>query len=151
VADHQLTLPTPDRQSGRDFSGQRFVRHVAATASWAPWRIRGFESSDTGIAAATGGLAGMRVVRANGVQPAVRQSHDTEFCFYYVLSGAVTVELDRGPKVLAADDSIAIPGGLTYALADASADLALLEITLPGEVGEIGRRNAAAPGSPQVP
>jgi len=148
VADHQLTLPTPDRQSGREFSGQRFVRHVAATASWSPWRIRGFECSDTGIAAATGGLAGMRVVRANGAPPAVRQSHDTEFCFYYVLSGAVTVELDRGPQVLAADDSFAIPGGLTYALADASADLALLEITLPGEVGETGRRNAAAPGSP---
>jgi mannose-6-phosphate isomerase-like protein (cupin superfamily) len=148
LADHELTLPTPDRYPDRDFSGQRFVRHVAATALWSPWRIRGFESSDTGIAAATGGLAGIRVVRAKGAQPAVRQSHDTELCFYYVLSGAATVELDRGPQVLAADDSIAIPGGMTYALADASADLTLLEITLPGEVGEIGPRNAAAPGSP---
>ena len=102
------------------------------------WRIRGFEASDTGIAAATGGLAGVRVVRAKGAQAAVRQSHDTELCFYYVLSGTVTVELDGGPQVLAADDSIAIPGGMTYALADASADLTLLDITLPGDVGEIG-------------
>ena len=68
----------------------------------------------------------------------MRQSHDTELCFYYVLRGAVTVELDGGPQVLAADDSIAIPGGMTYALADASADLTLLDITLPGDVGEIG-------------
>lgn len=136
LADHELTLPTPDRYPERDFSGQRFVRHVAATASWSPWRIRGFEASDTGIAAATGGLAGMRVVRAKGAEAAVRQNHDTELCFYYVLRGAVTVELDGGPQVLAADDSIAIPGGMTYALADASADLTLLDITLPGDVGE---------------
>jgi hypothetical protein len=33
-----------------------------------------------------------------------------------------------------ADDSIAIPGGMAYALAEASSDLELLEITLPGEV-----------------
>jgi len=90
----------------------------------------------------------MRVVRPQSPQAAVRQSHDTEFCFYFVLNGMVTVELEGAAHVLTADDSIAIPGGMVYALADASADLALLEITLPGEVGEIGRRNAAPPGSP---
>ena len=133
-ADHDLALPTPDRYTSRDFGGQRFVRHLAAAATWAPWRIRGFEAADSGIAVATGGLGGMRVVRAKGAQAAVRQSHDTEFCFYFVLRGQVTFELEGVSHVLAADDSIAIPGGMAYALADASADLELLEITLPGEV-----------------
>jgi mannose-6-phosphate isomerase-like protein (cupin superfamily) len=77
-------------------------------------------------------------VRAQGAQPATRQSHDTEFCFYFVLSGTVTVELGDATHVLTADDSIAIPGCMAYALADASVDLELLEITLPGEVGKIG-------------
>lgn len=137
-ADHELALPTPDRYPERDFGGQRFVRHVAAAATWAPWRVRGFEVTDTGIADATDGLAGIRVVRAKGAQAAVRQSHDTEFCFYFVLSGAVTIELDGVTHVLTADDSIAIPGGMTYALAGASVDLELLEITLPGDAGDIG-------------
>jgi mannose-6-phosphate isomerase-like protein (cupin superfamily) len=135
LADHELSLPTPDRYPERDFSGQRFARHIAAVATWAPWRIRGFEASDTGIAEATSGLAGICVVRRKGPQAAVRQSHDTEFCFYFVLSGAVTVELEGVPHILTVDDSIAIPRGMAYALADASVDLALLEITLPGEVG----------------
>ena len=134
LADHELTLPTKGRYPERDFSGQRFVRHVAAAASWAPWRIRGFEASDTGITAATGGLAGIRVVRPQGPQAAVRQSHDTEFCFYFVLRGTVVLELEGAAHVLTADDSIAIPGGMAYALADASVNLELLEITLPAEV-----------------
>jgi len=46
----------------------------------------------------------------------------------------VTVELGGAAHVLTLDDSIAIPGGMAYALADASSDLELLEITLPGEV-----------------
>lgn len=137
-ADHEMRLPTPDRYPERVFSGQRFVRHIAAKATWAPWRIRGFEATDTGITAATGGLAGIRVVRAKDAQAATRQRHDTEFCFYFVLGGAVTVGFDGATHVLTADDSIAIPGGMNYALADASVDLELLEITLPGEVGKIG-------------
>jgi hypothetical protein len=35
---------------------------------------------------------------------------------------------------LTADDCITIPGGMAYALADASRDLALLEVTLPAAV-----------------
>ena len=62
-ADHAMTLPTPHLLPERDFGGQRFVRHVAAAATWLPWRASGFEMRDTGIAAATDGLAGARVVR----------------------------------------------------------------------------------------
>ena len=63
IADHVLQLPTPHLLPERRFAGQRFVRHVAASARWEPWRLPGFEARDTGIGAATEGLAGVRVVR----------------------------------------------------------------------------------------
>ncbi|MDQ3469643.1 MAG: cupin, partial [Actinomycetota bacterium] len=56
--DHDVQLPTAARRPDRDFGGQRFVHHVAAGASWAPWRAVGFECRDTGIGDATKGLAG---------------------------------------------------------------------------------------------
>lgn len=133
MADHTLTLPGTDVQPDRDFGGQRFVRHVAARAPWAPWRIAGFEAQDTGIAAATHGLAGIRVVRPAGQPAAMRQSHDTEFCFYFVLSGGVTLQFDDRLHRLGVDDSVTIPGGMAYGLCAASADLTLLEVTLPAE------------------
>ncbi len=131
MADHALSLPTADLQPERDFGGQRFVRHIAAQAPWVAWRMAGFEAQDTGIGAATSGLAGIRVVRPAGPGASGRQSHATEFCFYFVLSGAVTLQLDGMPQVLAADDCVTIPGGLAYSLVDTSRDLRLLEITLP--------------------
>ena len=134
MADRNMPLPNADLQPGRDFSGQRFVFHVAADAPWAPWRIEGFEVRDTEIGAATGGLAGVRVVRPQGRPPANSQSHDTEFCFYFVLSGGVSLQLDGQTHRLESDDSITIPGGMAYALAECSPDLTLLEVSLPAEV-----------------
>ena len=53
----------------------------------------------------------------------------------------MTVELDGATHaLLAPDDSIAIPGGMAYALADPTADLELLEITLPGKVGKTAQK-----------
>ena len=131
MADHSITLPSPDLPPNHDFGGQRFVRHIAADATWSPWRIAGFEASDTGIAQATDGLAGIRVVRTNGTPVDRLQHHDTEFCFYFVLSGSVTLQIEGAPHPMGVDDSVTIPGGMAYALAAASRDLTLLEITLP--------------------
>ena len=58
-----LTLPTSDLRPDRDFGGQRFVHHQAASADWQPAWLPGFEARDTGISAATQGLAGVRVLR----------------------------------------------------------------------------------------
>ena len=63
-ADHSLALPTAILDPQRDFSGQRFVRHVASEARWTASRTPGFEYRDLGIAAATDGLAGGVVKRA---------------------------------------------------------------------------------------
>ena len=134
MADHELALPGLDLPPDHDFAGQRFVLHNAASASWLPWRVDGFEFRDTGIAQATDGLAGVRVVRTTGHAATTAQRHSAEFCFYFVLSGSLTVQCDSRANRLISDDCITIPGGMDYTLGDCSADLELLEVTLPAAV-----------------
>uniref|UniRef100_UPI0037098B67 cupin domain-containing protein n=1 Tax=Paraburkholderia caledonica TaxID=134536 RepID=UPI0037098B67 len=59
--------------------------------------------------------------------------HDTEFCFFFVLAGSFDVAQGEQHWRLTADDSIAIPGNLPYTFTQCSADLELLEVTLPAD------------------
>ena len=114
------------------FGGQRFVRHQGSRGRWQPWRLPGFEAQDTGIADATHGLAGVRVLRpAHAQTSSERQWHDTELCMYYVLQGSVGVRLDGAPVELGEDDCLTLAAGQGYGFERASSDLRLLEITLP--------------------
>jgi mannose-6-phosphate isomerase-like protein (cupin superfamily) len=134
IADWSTTLPTRAVSADRDFGGQRFVRHVAAGAAYAPWRIAGWEFRDTGIASATRGLAGVRVARPTARTASRWIVHDTEFSHLVVLAGAVTIEIEGGPIERLGDaDSIAIPGGTRYRLVEPTADCELLDVTLPAE------------------
>ncbi len=133
MVDHEMSLPTPAQHPVRDFEGQQFVRHIAAEAIWRPWRIAGFEVSDTGIGAATRGLAGVRVVRHSGATGERTQAHNTEFCFYFVLAGTFDVVQGIQRYSLAADDSITLPANVGYAFESCSPDLHLLEVTLPAD------------------
>jgi mannose-6-phosphate isomerase-like protein (cupin superfamily) len=135
IADHVLALPTPRLLPERDFGGQRFVRHIAAEAPWAPWRADGFEARDIGIGAATDGLAGARVVRPRaGSAEAMFRAHGGEFLFLFVLKGEVALDVQRhGAHRLAASDSCVIPTGAGYALR-AEAGSEILEVTLPAEL-----------------
>ena len=131
-ADLVMDLPTDRLDAGRDFGGQRFVRHVAADALWSPWRVEGFEQRDTGIGAATGGLAGVRVARRVGDVPAAPWSHAGELLFLFVLEGSLALRPAEGGEVpLRAGDSVTVPAGLAHALVDVSDDAELLEVTLP--------------------
>ena len=132
-ADHAMTLPTPHLLPERDFGGQRFVRHVAAEAMWLPWRAPGFEMRDTGIAAATDGLAGARVVRPSegGAAKAMFRPHRGEFLFLFALAGEAGIgSQELGRHRLAANDSCVTPAGVDYTL-EAGASAELLEVTLP--------------------
>ena len=131
IADRSMPLPNSDLQPGRDFDGQQFVFHVAANAAWKPWRVQGYEVQDTGIGTATAGLAGVRVVRPLVAGTIAHQSHASEFCFYFVLSGTVSLVAQGQTYPLASDDSITLPDGVPYALTEVSHDLTLLEVTLP--------------------
>lgn len=125
--EHELQLPTSQVLPARQFSGQHFVRHQASTAQWTPWRVAGFEMRDTGIAAATRGLASVRVVRATTATTAVIAGHADELLFYFVLQGEGAFAYHRQP--LQAGDSRVISTGLAHTL-HAQAGLEILEVSL---------------------
>ncbi|MFN7927695.1 MAG: cupin domain-containing protein [Blastocatellia bacterium] len=127
-ADHELTLPTSQALPERLFSGQRFVRHRAQEAPWEPWRVPGFVMRDTGITAATSGLAGARVVRAATATTAAVEGHAGELLFFFVLQGEVAIDAAAHP--LQAGNSCVIPAQMNYTL-QAGAGLEMLEVSLP--------------------
>ncbi len=138
LVDHELTLPNPEYQPSREFHGQRFVFHEATKAPWVPWRC-GFEARDTGIGAATNGLAGAIAVRACGESDSRLIAHDAEFVFWFVLSGHAGLRLagEAGAAArvesLAEGDAVAIPAGLAFSLSSASDGFQMLEVSLPAE------------------
>ena len=139
-ADPDLALPTSPLRPDRDFSGQRFVRHVAAEATWQPFRLEGFECRDIGIAAATNGLAGVRVARLRGAPPKKRYRHDADFLFTFVLSGSLTLDVDgRGARPATDGTAFVLPPGNLYAFSDCSSDLELLEVALPAAFETVSR------------
>ena len=130
IADWSLALPNGRGDPSREWSGQRFVRHVAADARYQPWRLNGWEYRDTGIGHATGGIAGVRVACVT------TGSHETasqgaEFAMLVVLRGEVTFESDGMDERLRESSSAAIPRGTAYRLLDATQDCELLDVTLP--------------------
>jgi mannose-6-phosphate isomerase-like protein (cupin superfamily) len=139
-SDPGMTLPTGRNAPEREFSGQRFVYHVASQAIWKASRLHGFQQRDTGIGAATNGLAGARVLRSDaGTVPdrrgsAATNAHAGEFAFYFVLSGATILESrDLGAHELSAGDSCVVPTRTDFAI-QPTAGLELLEVTLPAEL-----------------
>jgi quercetin dioxygenase-like cupin family protein len=132
IADWACPLPTGLDLPGRDFGGQRFVRHVASTATYLPWLLDGWEYRDTGIGAATDGLAAARVARPAGPTDERWIAQGTEFAQLVVLVGKVTFQAEGGEPIDLRDgDSVAIPGGLAHRLTAPSSDTELLDVTLP--------------------
>lgn len=133
--DHELELPTPSRRPDRDFAGTRFCHHTAADAVWTPWRVPGFESRDTGIGVATGGIAGVHVARpipGAASTDGVMTSHDTDILFTFVKEGSLSLRADgQSPHALVAGDAFVIPPHLPVAYDACSDDCELLEVALP--------------------
>lgn len=125
-ADHEMALPNGQIDRGRDFGGQRFLHHVAATAPWIPWH--GAEAQETGLGEATAGLAEARILRP-GASPVIDiPPHDGELVFGFVLEG--TVRLDHGEgHALGPADAFVIPPGEAWRLAGMSGDFRLLHVT----------------------
>ena len=135
LADHEIGLPTGRSDPDRDFDGQRFVRHHAATASWQPWRAVGFQFRDIGIGKATVGLAGVRVVRPAGAERTQPASHQAEFMFGFVLRGTMSLECEGHERFdLVEGDTFVVPAGLAHAWTECSADLEVLDVTLPEQI-----------------
>jgi len=134
TVDHEMTLPTPTVKRDRRFDGQIFCHSLAREAQWAPWRLEGFEARDTGIGAATGGVASVQVARASGPAAGQVTSHSSDILFAFVLSGAMTLRGEgQGAHALTEGDAFVIPPLMKTSLTDASPDLQLLEVSLPAE------------------
>ena len=113
-ADHDMNLPNGRAMPGREFGGQRFVRHIAEGVEWKDGEFPGFESRDTGIFTATNGLAYARVLRAatGGILPA-NYAHKREFVFYFVLKGGAKLYSNTGgEQEFSVGDSVVVPTGV---------------------------------------
>lgn len=139
--EHDLALPTPMVDPWRSFGGQRFVRDVAASATWVPWLVDGLARRATGVAAATDGLAGVRVIRAASAAPANAVTwlrHSGEFHFTVLLHGSASLHVRESGGVTRTHsvgplDAIALPPGSEWAWSAWSDDFELLEVTLPDD------------------
>lgn len=138
VADHDLELPTPTIRADRDFDGQHFVRHVAADAVTSGWVDRSLAARDTGIGAATGGLAGVVVVSGRSAPTADRLTHDGEFVLIVGLRGDATLDVDGTSVALGARGSVAVPPGSTWCWVSHGSDHEALVVSLPADAVRAG-------------
>jgi quercetin dioxygenase-like cupin family protein len=112
--EHDLALPGG---VDRVFDGQRFVRHVATSASWRS--LGDLEARDLGIASA-------RVVRGSG--RVTCSPHAGEVVFGFVLKGTATLHASgRTPEPLAAGDAYVVPPETAWSL-DGCDSLELLDV-----------------------
>lgn len=134
TVDHEMELPTPSLRPDREFGGQRFCRSELEKTVWTPWRVPGFEARDTGIGAATAGVASVQVARPVSHGHSQVTSHTADILFTFVLAGSVTLVGDgQGAHALTEGDAFVIPPRLKTALTDGSGDLQLLEVALPAD------------------
>jgi quercetin dioxygenase-like cupin family protein len=129
--DHEMTLPTQHYRPEREWDGQRFVHDIGKEGTFHPFRIPGFEARDTGINAATKGVASVMVARPKGEAPWT--VHEGDILFTFVMTGGMTLEGEgKAPYRLEPGDAFVIPPGMATRYSDATPDLELLEVTLPG-------------------
>ena len=132
-AEHQITLPTAQLKPNRDFSGQRFVRHVAEQAPWQTWRYSGFEARNTGIDAATSGYASAMTIRANKSTIMSESRHEHQLMFLFISSGSATLATgnDHETKQLQTGTSVTLPSLLDFKLEISADDTQFLLVELP--------------------
>ncbi|KAI0145185.1 RmlC-like cupin domain-containing protein [Xylariaceae sp. FL1272] len=133
--DHEMELPTPHYRPDREWDGQRFVLSRLDDATWGPWRMPGFEARDTGIEIGTKGVAAVRIIRPTAQEAQIGSvtSHDSDILFTFVLSGTCTLHGEGQDALrLAEGDAYTLPPNLKTSLTDCSAEMNLLEVSLPG-------------------
>lgn len=133
--DHKMALPTRQNLPKRDYGGQRYHFYNASNAVWRDHNLSGLAASHLGLANATGGLAEARVLRCTGsVQKSeALMTHDKELAFWFVLQGKLELQLRQQPNLsLFTGDAVVIPAGMHFALQQFSADMELLQVSLPG-------------------
>ncbi len=132
IADHGLELPDTEFTPDRDFSGQRFVRHIAADATGATWVDPTMVAVATGIADATNSLAGVATVAASAANGGgQRLTHDGEFVLLVGLAGDATLDIAGASTTFGPRSSVAVPPGTRWAWSERSSDHRALVVELP--------------------
>ena len=132
-AEHEITLPTLALRPDRDFSGQKFVRHVATETQWLPWRFPGFVSRNTGIDKATAGFASAETVRGEVGATITDTKKSHELFFVFVLNGSASLSTkDSNQKtILNVNSSVALPSNCEFKLEITSPNTELLVVLQP--------------------
>jgi quercetin dioxygenase-like cupin family protein len=126
LADHEMALPNGRSDPQRRFSGQSFLRHVAAETPWTAFA--GGEAQESGMWRATDGLSEVRTVKAtNG--PVEFPPHSGELVFGFVVEGAGRLDY-RGARDLQPADAFVIPPAESWTISGASSDFRLLHVTI---------------------
>ena len=132
--DHAMTLPNGRGDAAREWNGQRFVHNDPAGATYAPFRLPGFEARDTTIGENTGNVAGVMVYRPDGSGAFDWVVHDADIHFSFVMAGEVLLEsAGRAPVRLGRGDAFVTPPDMRTRLSAPSADLEVIEVSLPGQ------------------
>lgn len=130
--DHEMTLPTPHYRPEREWDGQRFVHSLGSEGVFKPFRLPGFEARDTSVNENTKGVASVMVARPTGA-PTVWAKHEGDILFSFVMTGEMVLEGEgKAPFRLSPGDAFVIPPGMATRYSAPSADLQLLEVSLPG-------------------
>ncbi|MEO5611905.1 MAG: cupin domain-containing protein [Sphingomicrobium sp.] len=124
-ADHAMVLPNKRNGPERDFGGQRFLHHVSADMPWTQWR--GAQAQETGMKAATDGLADVRTLRPGEASEMAFQPHDGELVFGFVMAGSAHLSCGESHR-LGPADAFVIPPGESWRLVEPSADFRLLHV-----------------------
>ena len=132
-AEHEITLPTSTLNPDRDFSGQKFVRHIATETQWQPWRFPGFVSRNTGIDMATAGFASAETVRGEVGATITDTKKSHELFFVFVLNGSVSLSTkDSNQKtILNINSSVALPSNCEFKLEITSPNTEMLIVLQP--------------------
>ncbi|QLQ20196.1 MAG: cupin domain-containing protein [Exiguobacterium profundum] len=130
--DHSMTLPNDKLDPDREWDGQRFVHDIGAKGEFHPFRLPGIEARDTSIHANTKGVASVMVARPDGGETRWTR-HEGDILFTFVMAGGMVLEGEgKEPYRLSPGDAFVIPPGMATRYAEPTADLQLLEVTLPG-------------------
>lgn len=128
-ADHQMPLPNESVSLDKIYGEQRFLHHVSEKAVWNKSQYEGFESRDTGMREATGGLADVQIFRAVA-DSRFSVEHSGEFLFFFVLKGNLRLS-DSQAKIyhLKASGSFVLPNDAEYFI-DADRGLEMVRVSL---------------------
>lgn len=132
--DHEQALPSAAIDAARDYGGQSFVYFRPTSAASEAAAFAGFDATELGIVGATRGVASVRVLRVRDPDSVARgpaYRHDADLLFHFVLRGQLTLD---GTHRLGATAAFAIPAGQPFLWREASPDLELLQVALPGAV-----------------